>query len=133
MSEALDVGDVVEPDETETEEGNSKDVVNLYLKTGENGSTTSDNKRKRAMSVDEHNDLCEVCETGGDLLCCDTCSLVFHLKCIRPKLSAVPKGHWSCARCIVDVWLSHLIIFVCSFDDRNLPMVTLIRPKRPFA
>jgi hypothetical protein len=54
-------------------------------------------------SVDEHNEVCEVCETGGDLLCCDTCSLVFHLACIRPKLASVPKGEWSCAYCVLDV------------------------------
>jgi hypothetical protein len=29
---------------------------------------------------DEHNEVCEVCERGGELLCCDTCSLVFHLE-----------------------------------------------------
>ena len=52
---------------------------------------------------DEHNDLCEVCDSGGDLLCCDTCSLVFHLRCIRPKLTAVPRGDWSCAHCVLDV------------------------------
>lgn len=24
----------------------------------------------------DHNDICEVCDTGGDLLCCDFCNLV---------------------------------------------------------
>ena len=51
---------------------------------------------------DEHNDMCEVCVTGGDLLCCDTCNLVFHLRCLRPKLTALPKGRWSCAHCVID-------------------------------
>ena len=63
---------------------------------------TAQAKRSRNMS-DEHNEVCEVCDVGGDLLCCDTCSLVFHLKCIRPKLLNIPKGKWSCAHCIVDV------------------------------
>eukprot|EP01041_Mallomonas_annulata_P012036 gene12036-25224_t len=53
-------------------------------------------------NTDDHNETCEVCDKGGDLLCCDTCSLVFHLKCIRPKISEVPKGSWSCAHCIDD-------------------------------
>ena len=52
---------------------------------------------------DDHNEVCEVCEKGGDLLCCDTCSLVFHLGCIRPKIASIPKGKWSCAYCITDV------------------------------
>lgn len=54
-------------------------------------------------SVDEHNEVCEVCEKGGDLLCCDTCTLVFHLKCVRPIMSTVPKGEWSCSYCVLDV------------------------------
>lgn len=52
---------------------------------------------------DDHNEVCEVCEKGGDLLCCDTCTLVFHLSCIRPKIAAIPKGKWSCSHCVSDV------------------------------
>ena len=55
-------------------------------------------------SGDNHNELCEICERGGDLLCCDTCTLVFHWDtCLRPKLTAIPKGKWSCSYCIVEV------------------------------
>jgi hypothetical protein len=60
-------------------------------------------KGRRSNSIDDHNEVCEVCDKGGDLLCCDTCTLVFHLKCLRPKLSTVPKGRWSCPHCIIDV------------------------------
>jgi len=61
--------------------------------------TRGNNKKS---SADNHNDACEVCEKGGDLLCCDTCSLVFHLKCVRPKISEVPRGTWHCPHCIDD-------------------------------
>lgn len=64
------------------------------------GSTKEPVNRKKD---DDHNEVCEVCEKGGDLLCCDTCTLVFHLGCIRPKISTIPKGKWSCAHCISDV------------------------------
>lgn len=67
------------------------------------GSSSSGKKGGRSNSIDDHNEICEVCDKGGDLLCCDTCTLVFHLKCIRPKLTTVPKGHWSCPHCIIDV------------------------------
>ena len=50
----------------------------------------------------KHNDLCESCGTPGDLLCCDTCNLVFHLHCYRPVLIEVPDGSWSCCFCIVN-------------------------------
>ena len=49
--------------------------------------------------LNEHNDLCEVCGTGGELLCCNTCNLVFHLKCVRPALKTMPPDSWNCAHC----------------------------------
>lgn len=47
-----------------------------------------------------HNDLCETCGKPGELLCCSTCNLVFHLGCTRPKLVQVPECDWSCAFCV---------------------------------
>jgi len=70
----------------------------LAVGTGEGGFK----KASRRSNVDDHNEVCEVCDKGGDLLCCDTCSLVFHVRCIRPKLGAVPKGKWSCAYCVLE-------------------------------
>lgn len=52
---------------------------------------------------DQHNEVCEVCELGGELICCDTCSLVFHVKCVRPILNNIPRGPWSCAHCVLEV------------------------------
>lgn len=49
--------------------------------------------------LNEHNDICEVCGIGGELLCCSTCNLVFHLNCVRPSLKSVPPDSWSCAHC----------------------------------
>lgn len=51
---------------------------------------------------DQHNDLCEVCDKDGDLLCCDSCSLVYHVTCVRPALATVPEGDWVCAYCLRD-------------------------------
>lgn len=75
------------------------------------------NSASKSKASDDHNEVCEVCEKGGDLLCCDTCTLVFHLECIRPKLSAVPKGRWSCPHCIVDVSIG---IYMSAYEgDQN--------------
>jgi len=49
--------------------------------------------------LNDHNDVCEVCATGGELLCCSTCNLVFHLNCVRPALKSMPSDSWSCAHC----------------------------------
>jgi len=71
---------------------------NNYNYNNNSSSSSSKNRLK-----DRHNDICGVCEKGGDLICCDSCTIVFHLKCIRPKMKVVPKGVWSCAYCVIDV------------------------------
>ncbi len=48
-----------------------------------------------------HEDYCAVCQRTGELLMCDTCSLVYHLQCLEPPLTGVPQGLWSCPKCVV--------------------------------
>lgn len=117
-------------------------------------SANTTKKGGRSNSIDDHDEICEVCEKGGDLLCCDTCTLVFHLKCIRPKLSVVPKGHWSCPHCIIDVsseqyplvpiacstavWavsgdcLKYFLQMAC-IHYRTSPMEIYVQPSGPYA
>lgn len=40
---------------------------------------------------DPNEDYCAVCQNGGDLLCCDKCPKVFHLKCHIPELKEFPR------------------------------------------
>ena len=47
----------------------------------------------------EHDDLCEYCHIGGELLCCDNCTNVYHLKCLEPPLQKLPPGIWNCPDC----------------------------------
>ncbi|KAK0136023.1 Nucleosome-remodeling factor subunit BPTF [Merluccius polli] len=47
-----------------------------------------------AVLSDDH---CRVCHRLGDLLCCETCSAVYHLECV--KLTAVPEDEWQCEIC----------------------------------
>ena len=35
----------------------------------------------------------------GDLLCCETCSAVYHLTCVEPPLEEVPDDDWLCVVC----------------------------------
>eukprot|EP00047_Mylnosiga_fluctuans_P009452 m.11494 g.11494 ORF g.11494 m.11494 type:complete len:1353 (-) comp2635_c0_seq1:40-4098(-) len=42
---------------------------------------------------------CFVCQDGGELLCCDSCSRVYHLKCLTPPLYGVPDSPWKCPQC----------------------------------
>ena len=51
----------------------------------------------------EHQDMCNECWDGGDLIVCDMCPMAFHLDCIG--LKCMPKGniwfcpHHQCATC----------------------------------
>lgn len=40
---------------------------------------------------DPNEDYCAVCQNGGDLLCCDKCPKVYHLKCHIPELKEFPR------------------------------------------
>jgi len=57
-------------------------------------------KKDGAVEEVQHNDLCETCGEAGELLCCSSCNLVFHLGCTRPKLEQVPDDDWSCPFCV---------------------------------
>lgn len=45
--------------------------------------------------LDDH---CAICGQRGLLVCCDQCSNVYHLACV--KLTDVPDGEWKCPDCL---------------------------------
>ena len=47
---------------------------------------------------DLHDDFCNICGDGGKLLCCDTCTLAYHLRCARVRKH--PTEMWSCPVCV---------------------------------
>ncbi|XP_014681188.1 PREDICTED: chromodomain-helicase-DNA-binding protein 5-like [Priapulus caudatus] len=47
----------------------------------------------------EHQDYCEVCQQGGEIILCDTCPRAYHLVCLDPELETAPEGKWSCPHC----------------------------------
>ena len=51
-----------------------------------------DSTRKRKDI--QHDDWCFLCHDGGDLICCHSCTRVYHLKCLG--LTKIPKGIWRC-------------------------------------
>lgn len=38
--------------------------------------------------------------TGTKLITCELCPRGYHLDCMRPPLSKVPRGKWYCTNCI---------------------------------
>ncbi|ODM89703.1 Chromodomain-helicase-DNA-binding protein Mi-2 [Orchesella cincta] len=47
----------------------------------------------------DHQDYCEVCQQGGEIILCDTCPRAYHLVCLEPELEEAPEGKWSCPHC----------------------------------
>ncbi|KAG1292260.1 hypothetical protein G6F66_007116 [Rhizopus arrhizus] len=55
---------------------------------------------------DDNNDTCEICHRTEDeenLLLCDGCNRGYHLYCLKPPLSGVPKNDWYCLQCLAAV------------------------------
>ncbi|KAL0303314.1 UNVERIFIED_CONTAM: Increased DNA methylation 1 [Sesamum radiatum] len=53
--------------------------------------------KNHKSSTKENDDLCSICEDGGDLLCCKNCPRAFHTECVG--LSVIPQGIWYCKYC----------------------------------
>jgi hypothetical protein len=47
----------------------------------------------------EHNPVCDKCETGGTLICCDFCNIVYHATCIPGMRAHVPAAGFVCEEC----------------------------------
>uniref|UniRef100_A0A4W3HKE4 Chromodomain helicase DNA binding protein 5 n=1 Tax=Callorhinchus milii TaxID=7868 RepID=A0A4W3HKE4_CALMI len=74
--------------------------------SGKRGRKSGKRKRKRNSSVEDgdgyetdHQDYCEVCQQGGEIILCDTCPRAYHLVCVEPALETAPQGRWSCMHC----------------------------------
>uniref|UniRef100_A0A665TRP1 Chromodomain-helicase-DNA-binding protein 4-like n=1 Tax=Echeneis naucrates TaxID=173247 RepID=A0A665TRP1_ECHNA len=64
-------------------------------------------KKKKGTSASEdgdgyetdHQDYCEVCQQGGEIILCDTCPRAYHMVCLDPDMEKAPEGTWSCPHC----------------------------------
>ncbi|KAL3314104.1 Golgin subfamily A member 7, partial [Cichlidogyrus casuarinus] len=68
-------------------------LVSLFMATGP--------VRTEIMRVTlpPHEDFCRICHLSGELLCCERCTAVFHLKCFNPPIKEVPSSSWLCPVC----------------------------------
>uniref|UniRef100_A0A672HF85 Uncharacterized protein n=1 Tax=Salarias fasciatus TaxID=181472 RepID=A0A672HF85_SALFA len=53
----------------------------------------------RVLIVTDHQDYCEVCQQGGEIILCDTCPRAYHMVCLDPDMEKAPEGKWSCPHC----------------------------------
>ncbi|XP_028971191.2 chromodomain-helicase-DNA-binding protein 4 isoform X1 [Esox lucius] len=78
---------------------------------GSNGNSSRSKKKvkisKKKKRVEEdgdgyetdHQDYCEVCQQGGEIILCDTCPRAYHMVCLDPDMEKAPEGKWSCPHC----------------------------------
>ena len=97
-SEGDDTAETQPEDEDDAEEEEEEEEEEDDEASGQDEDSYQD---QDAGSDGEHTDYCNLCKDGGELLCCDTCPLAFHLKCLFPPMKSIPHGNWSCPRCAV--------------------------------
>uniref|UniRef100_A0A8C1WTD2 Chromodomain helicase DNA binding protein 3 n=1 Tax=Cyprinus carpio TaxID=7962 RepID=A0A8C1WTD2_CYPCA len=100
-----------EVDEDDSEQENSS-VHSSSVRSDSSGRVKKNKrgrpaKKKKKVLGDEdgdgyetdHQDYCEVCQQGGEIILCDTCPRAYHLVCLEPELEKAPEGKWSCPHC----------------------------------
>ena len=69
------------------------------MKFGNKNKKKGKKKKNFANDESEHQEYCEVCQQGGEIILCDTCPKAYHLCCLDPELDEAPEGKWSCPHC----------------------------------
>uniref|UniRef100_A0A8C9TUK7 Chromodomain helicase DNA binding protein 3 n=1 Tax=Scleropages formosus TaxID=113540 RepID=A0A8C9TUK7_SCLFO len=69
------------------------------VKKNKRGRPAKKKKKKGDGYETDHQDYCEVCQQGGEIILCDTCPRAYHLVCLEPELERAPEGKWSCPHC----------------------------------
>jgi hypothetical protein len=81
--------------------GRLRPLPDLLLHTPAAGTDATDPKPRKHEPIPV--DLpCEVCGSPDDddvMLVCDQCNKGYHLWCLEPPLTRIPKGDWSCEGC----------------------------------
>ncbi|KAG9482006.1 hypothetical protein GDO78_010958, partial [Eleutherodactylus coqui] len=100
-------GSSSEEDEREESDFDSASINSSSIRSDISGGLGKKVKRgKKKIDVGEgdgyetdHQDYCEVCQQGGEIILCDTCPRAYHLVCLDPELEKAPEGKWSCPHC----------------------------------
>uniref|UniRef100_A0A671Y5S2 Chromodomain helicase DNA binding protein 4 n=1 Tax=Sparus aurata TaxID=8175 RepID=A0A671Y5S2_SPAAU len=95
---------VLQSDEDEPDVDSDFDDGTFSVSDGSNRSSRP--KKKPKMETEDgdgyetdHQDYCEVCQQGGEIILCDTCPRAYHMVCLDPDMEKAPEGKWSCPHC----------------------------------
>lgn len=83
----------VEEDEEEEEVDNQEEVEEAEEQVEEE----DEEEEEEDEGAGYEDDVCVECNTGGTLICCDTCPRSYHQECAL--LKKIPRGNWSCPQC----------------------------------
>uniref|UniRef100_A0A8C7RMD1 DNA helicase n=1 Tax=Oncorhynchus mykiss TaxID=8022 RepID=A0A8C7RMD1_ONCMY len=82
------------------------DGSNSHSSRSKKKAKTAKKKKKEESDVEDgdgyetdHQDYCEVCQQGGEIILCDTCPRAYHMVCLDPDMEKAPEGKWSCPHC----------------------------------
>ncbi|CAG7837595.1 unnamed protein product [Allacma fusca] len=84
---------------------NDDELNELLGSDDEDDDFSRDSPRKKQngprdlQSGDDEAEVCEVCGFGGQVICCDKCPRLYHLMCLDPPKTRVPRGTWYCPVC----------------------------------
>ena len=72
--------------------------VQWWTKDSNNANTSSSFDFEQSRDGNEN--VCAICGTRGELICCDgTCKRSFHLQCLNILPDELPEGKWMCTDC----------------------------------
>ncbi|SPO25323.1 probable regulator Ustilago maydis 1 protein (Rum1) [Ustilago trichophora] len=60
--------------------------------------------RTQSAHHGQEEQMCEIClrgEDGPSMLLCDECNRGYHMYCLQPALTSIPKSQWFCPPCLV--------------------------------
>ena len=80
----------------------NKPKAKAKMKIGNKNKKKGKKKKNFATDESEHQEYCEVCQQGGEIILCDTCPRAYHLCCLDPELDEAPEGKWSCPHCEIN-------------------------------
>lgn len=112
----------------------------IKTKTLESPSSTSSQQRLKNENTSDHlpgkikgNDghyyVCEICDLGGSLICCDSCPGTFHRRCLNPPLKRIPSGKWECPNCCQESEPTEPIVHQYPVSKRARTKVTIGKSK----
>ncbi|ETS64848.1 hypothetical protein PaG_00816 [Moesziomyces aphidis] len=65
---------------------------------------TDPHARAATGNLGAEEQMCEIClrgEDGPNMLLCDECNRGYHMYCLQPPLTSIPKSQWFCPPCLV--------------------------------